>query len=81
MAVEEAAQEIGRQEAAFGADGVEFVAETRYLGQCFRSARSGRIGTSDTQTIDKWFIFEAMRIVVGHLLDPLLALFWVVIAC
>ena len=50
MAVEEAAQEIGRQESAFGADSLEFLAD---LGQCFRSDRSGRIGTSDTQTIDK----------------------------
>ena len=53
MAVEEAAQEIGREESALGADSLEFLVGARHLGQCFRSARSGRIGTSDTQTIDK----------------------------
>ena len=53
MAVEEAAQEIGRQESALGADSLEFLVGARHLGQCFRPARSRRIGTSDTQTIDK----------------------------
>ena len=53
MAVEEAPQEIGRQESALGADSLEFLVGARHLGQCFRSDRSGRIGTSDTQTIDK----------------------------
>ena len=53
MAVEEAAQEIGGQESALGANGLEFLVGARHLGQCFGSTRSGRIGTSDTQTVDK----------------------------
>ena len=64
MVVEEAAQEVQRQEAAFGAYRLEFLVGARYLGQCFGSARSGRIGTYDTQPAEKWFIFEVMWIVV-----------------
>ena len=81
MVVEETAQEVRREEAAVGAHRLEFLVGARYLGQCSGSARSGRIGTSDTQTIDKWFIFEVIRIVVWRLLDSLLEFFWVVVAC
>ena len=81
VAVEQAVQEILRQEAGFGAYRLEFLVGAWHLGQCSGSARSGRIGTSDTQTIDKWFIFELVRIVSWQLLDPLLEFFWVAIAC
>ena len=64
MAVEEAAQEVRRQEAAFGAYRLEFLVGARHLDQCFGPAQSGRIGTSDTQPTEKWFIFEMMWIVV-----------------
>lgn len=81
VAAEQAVQEILRQEAGFGTHRPEFLVGAWHLGQRSGSARSGRIGTSDTQTIDKWFIFELMRIVSWQLLDPLLGFFWVAIAC
>ena len=57
MVVEEAAQEVRREEAAVGTHRLEFLVGAWHLEQCFGPAQSGRIGTSGTQAIDKWFIF------------------------
>ena len=75
VTAEQAAQEVRRQETTIGTHRPEFLVGAWHLGQRSGSARSGRIGTSDTQAIDKWFIFELMRIVSWQLLDPLLEFF------